>query len=76
MTAFALDDTKLAVGDELLLFPAVAHGEEHVIGDGHHEGSGRDAAQRRGQVTLCRLTSPRCHFHAMQSRSFGSIGSK
>src|SRR6478752_9545330 len=35
----------------------------------------RPSADARSPPVL-RLTSPRCHFHAIASRSFGSIGAK
>src|SRR6478735_10155704 len=45
-----VDDPQFASGDQLLLGPAIAHPEEHVLIDRHHEGLRGHPTQCGGEV--------------------------
>jgi hypothetical protein len=76
MSADAFQRTELAKRNQPLLYLAVARRNEHVVTDRHQVFALiRPNADARSLPVL-RLTPPRCHFHAIARRSFGSIGAK
>ena len=77
VTGDVVDDPQLAVRDEGLLGSAVAYGKNmsSLIDMTSVVAVMRPSAALRSPL-VWRATSPRCHFHAMVSRSFGSIAVK
>ena len=74
----AVNHAELAAGNELLLGFTVARRERTYLRQWEGQTPWRvirsSACLRSPPV--CRLTSPRCHFQAMHSRLFGSMGRK
>ena len=77
MPVDGLDRPELGIGNEPPLGLAIGGGKNmsEDIGMTKVLALMRLNAARKSPP-VWRLTSPRCHFHAMQSRSFGSIALK
>lgn len=73
----AVNHAEFAIVNEFLFVGAVTHWEKHILAEWHDEGLGGNAPKRGGQVPVgVSADIPRCHFHAIHSRSLGSITPK